>query len=51
MLAAELALVVLAAEEHVLCKLRDLNLNQILFASLDNSGSASGLDFPLVSRA
>lgn len=34
----------------MLRELHDLNLNQILFASLDDSGSASGLDFPLVSR-
>ena len=49
MLAAELALA-LAAEEHVLPELRNLNLHQILFASLEDSGSASGLDFPLISR-
>lgn len=50
LLAAELALV-LAAKEHKLHKLCDLNLNKIVFTSLDDSGSASGLDFPLVSRA
>lgn len=32
-------------------ELHDLNLDQILFASPNGSGSASGLDFPLVPRA
>lgn len=41
----------LAAEEHMQHELCDLNLNKILFASLNNSGSASRLNFPLVSGA
>lgn len=33
-----------------MCELRDLNLNQRLFASLSDADSAPGLCFPLVSR-